>query len=167
MRRVLFVSLVAVGGVLLGMFGARLFAIDAEVRAAEDESAALAVAVDDLRAQIRALGATPVVPGPEQVVEQGPPGERGEAGRSGARGEAGARGEPGPAGKDGTPGAVGPPGPQGEPGPQGPAGAQGEPGPSGPPGPAPKSFSFEGQGNRVYVCSDPEGDSHYTCTEAS
>lgn len=93
-----------------------------------------------LRAQVEALGETPVAPpvigetgDPGPQGPEGPPGDRGPAG---VDGEDGADGEPGPPGPAGPTGATGERGAPGAPGLQGAAGLQGAPGPVGPQGPA-------------------------------
>lgn len=84
-------------------------------------------AIAELVAQVRSLGAQPVITaGPAPAV--GPQGEPGPQGETGPRGEAGPRGEPGPPGEPGPQGETGPPGPVGPQGETGPAGAQGAPG---------------------------------------
>ena len=93
-----------------------------------------------LAAQVRALGATPVV-SPPVAGPSGPTGAQGLPGASGDVGPAGSAGPPGPSGPPGGSGPSGPPGAPGtgEPGPagpQGPEGAQGLSGAQGPPGPA-------------------------------
>lgn len=88
--------------------------------------------------------------------EVGPPGPQGPAGPAWLTGLPGRDGDPGPPGQAGPQGEPGAPGP---PGPTGPTGPQGAPGPQGPPV---GSFTFGVLGVNL-VCSDPEGDSQYTC----
>jgi hypothetical protein len=99
-------------------------------------------------------------------------GRNGKDGRDGADGAPGAPGQPGNPGRDATPlpgapgpaGPAGPPGANGEdgaPGPEGPAGPQGEQGFPGFDGQSPVSLTFP-DGT---VCTDPDGDLNYTCTE--
>lgn len=135
----------------------------------------LAGAVDSARAQIRSLGATPVVPAPSQILETvqipGPAGPAGPAGvgatgPAGSPGASGAPGSPGPAGPSGPPGPAGVAGAPGSPGPAGPAGPQGPAGPSGPAGSAPAGWSWTDPQGHTYTCVE-DGQSpapHYTCT---
>ena len=111
---------------------------------------ALVAAVDELRSQVRGLGATPAVPPPEDIVDnppevvpipgpEGPPGTPGRDGVDGKDGAAGLPGPPGaagPVGEPGATGATGEPGAAGATGDPGATGPQGDPGPTGPPGPA-------------------------------
>lgn len=124
---------------------------------ADDPIDQLSVAVDELRTQVRELGATPVAPPAEDITgdetqlvplpgPEGPAGDRGPAGPPGAAcqprnpncvgppGPMGPRGEQGLEGVGGEPGTAGEPGATGEPGPAGPAGATGPEGPAGPAG---------------------------------
>lgn len=97
-----------------------------------DPDPALVAAVDELRTQVRGLGATPAVPPPEDIVDNPPEvvPVPGPLGPTGARGEQGEPGRPGIDGKDGmsclptNPACVGPEGPKGDQGAsiQGPAG---------------------------------------------
>lgn len=153
-------------------------------RATQDaQISGLAGAVDSARAQIKGLGATPVVPAPSAILKtisvSGPAGPVGPAG-VGATGPQGAQGSPGvgatgPAGAAGSPGAVGSPGPQGvqgEPGvagdagPAGPAGPQGDPGSDGAPGSPPAGWSWTDPSGNTYNCAEDDGTPapHYTCT---
>ena len=102
----------------------------------------------------------------------GQPGQPGSAGAAGAAGPQGPSGPPGPqgaTGAQGAPGGVGPSGPagaDGSQGPQGEPGAQGPVGPAGPSGaqgPPVGSFSFSPLPGVVLTCSDPDGDTQYTC----
>ena len=146
----------------------------------------LAGAVDSARAQIKGLGATPVVPAPSEILKTisvpGPAGPAGPAG-VGATGPAGAAGSPGspgaagvsvtgPAGASGAAGNVGPSGPagpQGEPGVPGSPGTPGAPGspgaigPSGPagqdgaPGSPPAGWSWTDPSGNTYECAEDDG----------
>jgi len=112
----------------------------AAVSEADKRGDALATVAGDvraLRAQVQALGKTPVAPDPTKAIDDLPartevpvpiPGPRGPSGAVGPSGSPGASGE---AGKDGSDGAVGPTGPTGPAGPVGPQGEQGAPGPAG------------------------------------
>lgn len=106
----------------------------------ETERADQAVAgIEDVCAQVEALGGI-CVADPDEF--RGDPGAEGPQGEPGPTGPPGPEGDPGPTGPSGEPGPTGPtgaPGADGEDGTDGvagPAGPQGEPGPSGPPGPA-------------------------------
>lgn len=122
----------------------------------------------------------------------GLPGAPGSTGPAGATGSTGVAGTAGGAGPSGAPGGTGPagadgqngkdstvPGPAGPQGPAGPAGQDGKdgaagsdstvPGPAGPVGPSgapgqpPASFTFTDVFGVTYTCTDPDGDSSYTC----
>lgn len=205
MRRVMFVAVVGVAGVLVGLVAARLVHLDDDLDESVHKQEALAEAVDALRSQVFAEGEQPVAPAPERIVDQGPAGERGPRGDVGERGrpptdaeidaavsryclENSCVGAPGPGpsaeqvraavesyctvngcgdvsqvaaavrdycssgactGQDGTDGAPGPVGP------------------TGPAGPPVGSFTFEGIGNRSYLCADPDLDGHYVCDTTS
>lgn len=135
----------------------------------------LAGAVDSARAQIKDLGATPVVPAPSQILEtitvSGPAGPQGPAGV----GATGAPGSPGSPGVSGAPGSVGPSGPagpqgiQGDPGSPGAVGPAGEAGQNGAPGSPPAGWSWTDPSGVTYDCT-LDGQSpapHYTCTPAT
>lgn len=139
-------------------------AIDEANRRGEAVST-LAADARQLRAQVQALGETPVAPDPARAVDDlpdraevpvpipgppGPPGDDGPPGPEGSPGPSGSPGAPGTSGVDGTNGAAGeqgipgPAGPQGDPGPAGPPGADGADGRDGAPGPAcPDGYSLQ------------------------
>lgn len=149
----------------------------AEHRAETDTamSKAALAAVDDLAAQVRDLGGTPVIepselptPAPGAPGPQGIRGDTGPAGATGATGPRGLRGLMGLPGPAGPVGATGPQGPKGDTGPAGADGQNGTDGAPGPTGPAgyPDSFTItlhNGDGG-VLTCTDPDGDHSYTCT---
>jgi Collagen triple helix repeat (20 copies) len=132
----------------------------------------LASAVDSARAQIKGLGATPVVPAPSEILKTisvtgaagppgpagvgatGPAGAAGSPGASGvgATGPAGASGQPGSAGASGAVGAQGPQGEQGVPGVAGSPGAQGDPGQNGAAGSPPAGWSYTDASGVSYTC---------------
>lgn len=123
----------------------RAAAAASEANRRGDALATVAGDVRALRAQVQALGKTPVAPDPSKAIEDLPARTEvpvpipGPSGATGPRGEAGASGAPGKDGVDGSDGVAGEPGAVGATGPAGPAGPQGEPGPAGPqgePGPA-------------------------------
>lgn len=168
MRRVLYPLAIVTVGSLLGVIVGQVIHQGEQLTEARAAREALAADVGALRHQLIALGEEPQAPSAGVDGVAGPPGERGPTGRpgeDGAPGPEGPVGPEGPQGDAGTPGAVvisspgtmGQTGPQGEPGPQGPAG------PQGPPGASPSLITIEIIGV-VYVCSDPESDSTYTCT---
>lgn len=144
----------------------------------QEELDAIQKEIDGIVAAQGAAGAATLVPGPAgRAGAEGPPGPVGPPGSTGPPGSEGAPGLTGSTGATGATGAVGPGGETGPAGPQGevgPTGAQGEPGVQGIPGEAGKppasfsfSFSFETVGHHTVtverVCSDPDGDLHYTC----
>lgn len=109
----------------------------------------------------------------------GPPGSTGRVGNTGsqgASGQPGATGDTGPSGVDGSagtdgkdgsagdPGSTGDAGTAGAAGPQGDTGATGLTGATGATGPEPASFTFD-VGPVTYVCSDPDGDGNFTCSQ--
>jgi hypothetical protein len=168
--------------VLLAFMLASLIALTDEVQGTRQEAAlrgeqrdVLAADVEQLRAQLLALGQTPKAGPPAETVvgERGPAGPRGMDGRDGLPGPAGLSGQTGPAGPagpmpspvagppgrdgtDGVPGAPGQPGAPGEPGPKGDKGDPGSPGPAG--SPAPSEFT----------CTPREGDPRtFDCQPAS
>ena len=126
-----------------------------------DAVSTLSTDVRQLRAQVQALGKTPVAPDPSAAVSNlpartevpvpipGPPGPKGDKGDPGSPapaispspGASGAQGIPGASGADGKDGQDGAPGAPGQDGAQGP---QGETGPTGPPGPnCPTGYSLQ------------------------
>ena len=141
---------IIVGGILLlGL----VWVAYRQQTADNDPDPALVAAVDELRTQVRGLGATPNVPAPEDIVDDAPdvvavPGPEGPRGIQGPPGRDGRDGTPclpsnpfcvgpeGPAGATGEPGSTGEPGATGQPGESitGPPGPQGEPGTPGAPG---------------------------------
>lgn len=166
-------------GVGCGVGYTRLAQLTTDQQATDAVNETQAADIDSLRAQLIGLGVEPVVPSdgvqPVVIIERGEDGQDGVDGADGADGRDGRDGQdstvPGPAGLDGRDGrdgetvvgpagqdgadstVPGPPGPQGEPGPQGPPGFDGDP---------PISITMP-DGS---VCTDPDGDRHYTCTEA-
>lgn len=147
------IVLALVGWILLSNVSADNAELAAQVERSDRIIEDLKNGVVALTAQVESLGAEPVI-GPQGIPGEsiiGPPGLRGPRGEPGPRGEAtqGERGEPGEDGETVV-------GPEGPPGPQGPQGEKGDP---------PESFTFTDQFGRTYRCSDPDGDSHYECTE--
>lgn len=140
---VLFMGLIGYGLFSLGnrvdTQGARLEESEADRAALRGEVVALKKGSAALEAQVRGLGATPVVdpnetppliiPGPRGPV--GPMGPRGRAGKNGKDGDDGDVGTPGTSGADGANGKDGGPGPAGPPGPSGPSGPAGADGKDG------------------------------------
>lgn len=131
-----------------------LIDLTAELRAARQAEALraeqrdlLAADVQQLRAQLLALGQVPAAGPPGESIigpqgARGPRGDRGDTGMAGPAGPAGPVGAPGAPGREGTdgrPGSAGQPGPAGPPGPAGSPGPQGSPGPAG--SPAPSQFT--------------------------
>lgn len=123
----------------------------AEANLRGDAVSTLSTDVRQLRAQVQALGKTPVAPDPSAAVSNLPartevpvpiPGPPGASGIPGPAGQPGPAGSPGPSGAAGSPGATGAPGTSGASGQDGaggvpgPAGPQGDPGAAGPAGPA-------------------------------
>jgi hypothetical protein len=166
----------------------RITDLDAGRATQDAQIQGLAGAVDSARAQIKGLGATPVVPAPSEILKTvtvtGAPGPAGSPG-VGATGPAGSPGSPGasgmgatgpagPSGEPGSPGAVGAQGPQGIPGspgvgatgPQGPAGSPGRDGADGSP---PAGWSWTDPSGVTYNCveDDQTPAPHYTCTSAA
>jgi hypothetical protein len=113
----------------------RIGKTDAKQVATAGDLALLKASNDALQAQVRGLGAKPVVVPPPVTVE-GLPGVPGLTGPRGFRGFPGATGVKGATGADGRAGAKGDTGPVGPMGPQGPQGDKGERGEQGPPGDA-------------------------------
>jgi hypothetical protein len=98
-----------------------------------DDIPELFTAVEELRVQVEDLGEVPVVPPPEDIIDNniqlvpipGPPGPAGPPGRDGRTGAAC---------QPSNPLCIGPPGPPGPPGPEGPSGPEGPQGSTGPAG---------------------------------
>lgn len=116
---------VAVAGVLLVLVSWLLWR--AWFTDDNDDIAALAGAVDELRVQVLNLGEEPVAPPAEDIVEN-PPSVVAIPGPEGPRGPQGATGAPGSPCQPANPNCIGPPGPIG------PAGAAGSDGATGPAG---------------------------------
>lgn len=157
----------------------------------ERQQSIAATAAQQLAAQIRGMGATPVVAAPAPIV--GPAGAPGPAGQNGVSGGEGATGRqgvpgpsgaPGPTGPTGPTGAVGGPGGDGQPGAAGgagpagaagPAGPQGDPGPTGPQGSAgspPAGWSWtDPQSGASFQCARDAGSTDdsptYTCSSTT
>lgn len=113
-------------------------------------------AVNDLAAQVRSLGAKPVVE-PSAVAQPGP---QGEPGATGPVGPIGPIGPVGPTGARGPQGVRGPAGATGATGPQGPAGPKGDTGPAGKDGTDGKDGANgtdgkDGRGISSVSCSGP------------
>jgi hypothetical protein len=168
--------------VLLAFMLATLITLTDEVQGTRQEAAlrgeqrdVLAADVEQLRAQLLALGQTPKAGPPAETVvgERGPAGPRGPRGmdgRDGLPGQAGLSGRVGPAGPagpmpspiPGPPGPAGPPGQDGADGAPGQQGAPGEPGPAGSPGPQGSPAPSE------FTCTPREGDPRtFDCQPAS
>lgn len=129
----------------------RAAAAEADLRG--DAVSTLTGDVRALRAQVQAIGGTPIAPDPASAVPHlpdrtavpvpipGPPGEKGDPGAPGAPGQPGAPGSPGPTGTgvpgvNGADGAAGRDGVDGKDGKDGAPGQPGEKGDKGDPGPA-------------------------------
>jgi hypothetical protein len=151
-----------------------------QLQNANENRESLKASVAVLQAQVESLGGDPAPPpknGDPVIIagergERGPmglqgyPGPRGDTGASGATGAQGETGLAGPQGETGATGVQGEPGVPGQQGPAGESGPAGPAGPEGPTGPAgyPTSWTFTFD-NSSFMCSDPEADSTYTCTE--
>jgi hypothetical protein len=118
-----------------------------EARERDVQIAQLSDGYSALLEQVEGLGAEPVAPPPEDIIDNptelipgptGPQGPRGPTGPMGLPGLDGPQGAPGPvgaSGPQGPAGTTGAAGADGEGGPAGPQGATGDQGPSGEPGP--------------------------------
>jgi hypothetical protein len=135
-----------------------------------EQQSSAADAAQMLAAQVRGLGATPVVAPPTAI--EGPPGVQGAAGRNGANGQPGGGGQPGAQGQPGQSGATGPvgstgpsgsPGVGGQPGPNGNDGAAGEQGPQGIAGPQ-GADGQPGQPPAGWKWTDTESGATFTCS---
>jgi hypothetical protein len=118
-----------------------------------------------LAAQVRGLGATPVVSPPPARAEQGPAGQAGAAGVVGQKGDRGDKGDKGDSGQPGKPGASGVPGVPGQPGQDGADGtdgALGQPGEKGDPG----QNGTDGQPPAGWTATYSDGSTE-TCARAA